>query len=296
MDIRYKSSTLEHVMTASIYIIMTLFAIITLYPFIHVLSVSLSSTAEAIRPGLHFYPAEISIAAYKKVFAVPLIWTSYKNTIFVVVVGTIMNMIFTTLVAYPLSRRHMIFRNQITLFIVFTMLFQGGLIPTYLTIRNYGLINNLWVLILPVLVNQFNMIIMKNFFQNIPVSLEESVKIDGGNDMQVLVYIILPLSAPVIATIALFYAVYHWNTFFSCMIYINDQSKYVLQVVLRQLVVTSEMQMQYVIQNIDVRLENSLPLQDKYATIMVATIPILALYPFLQKYFVKGVLIGAIKG
>ena len=176
-------------------------------------------------------------------------------------------------------------------------MFSGGLIPTYLLIHTLGLTNKLTALIFPGLISAYNMILMKNFFQGIPESLWESAKIDGANDMHVLWKIVLPLSAPVLATISLFYAVYHWNSFFDCLIYISDQKKMVLQVVLRQLVVTSEVMLSNVIgYTDDAAMQSLLPMQEKAAIIMVATIPILLVYPYLQKHFVKGVLIGSIKG
>ncbi|MCL2833158.1 MAG: carbohydrate ABC transporter permease [Treponema sp.] len=215
---------------------------------------------------------------------------------FVVLAGTASSMVFTTLAAYPLSRKKMAFRSTFTLIMVFTMMFSGGIVPTYLLMRSLHLINNRLVLIVSGLVSPYNMIIMKNFFQTIPESLEESAHIDGAGQFKILVNIILPLSAPVLATITLFYAVANWNAFFTCLLYITDRTKMVLQVLLRQLVITSEMNFAENLAAMDESTLNSLPIQDKSTTIIIATLPILLIYPFLQKYFVKGVLIGSVKG
>ena len=294
----YKETKSELLLRACIYTIIILFTVVTVYPFIHVASISFSSTAEAIRPGIHIFPLQFSIDAYRKVFRAALIWTGYKNTLIVTLAGTLLNMVFTILTAYPLSRKKFPFRNGFTFMIVFTMMFSGGLIPTYLLVKNLGMMNQLAALIFPGLVSAYNMVLMKNFFQTIPESLEESAKIDGANDIRVMVKIVLPLSAPVLATISLFYAVAHWNAFFDCLIYIGDQNKKVLQVILRQLVVTSEVMLGNVTSGYmdDASMQNLLPVQEKSTIIMVATIPILLVYPYLQKYFVKGVLIGSVKG
>ena len=286
----------ERLLMVIVYTTMVFFIFVTLYPFLHIASVSLSSAKEAIKPGMHFFPSELTFTSYRKVLSMPLLGTSYRNTMIVVIFGTTFNMLVTILAAYPLSRKYLVFRKSLILYIVFTMLFSGGLIPSYLLMRSLGLVNNRLVLILTGLVSPYNMIIMKNFFQSIPESLEESAKMDGASDYRVLKSIILPLSTPVLATIGLFYAVGHWNAFFTCLIYISDTSKIVLQVLLRQLVITSELQINNQINNIDIIMANSLPIQDKSTVIIVATVPILAIYPFLQKYFVKGVMIGAIKG
>ena len=292
----FKIPVSESILMFFIYTIISLFAFTTLYPFIHILSISLSTPSEAIRPGFHFFPASPALESYKKVLSMPLIFSSYRNTIFVVLAGTASSMLFTTLAAYPLSRKKMVFRSTFTLIIVFTMMFSGGIVPSYLLMRSLNLVNNRLVLIISGLVSPYNMIIMKNFFQTIPESLEESAHIDGAGQFKILTNIILPLSTPVLATITLFYAVTSWNAFFACLLYITDRSKMVLQVLLRQLVITSEMNFAENLAAMDESALNSLPLQDKSTTIIITTLPILLVYPFLQKYFVKGVLIGSVKG
>jgi len=286
----------ESILMFSIYAIITAFAFTTVYPFLHILSVSLSSPADAIKPGFHFFPANPSLKSYEKVMSMPLILSSYANTLYVVLFGTASSMVFTALAAYPLSRKKMVFRSTFTLIIVFTMMFSGGIVPAYLLMRSLNLLNNRLVLIISGLVSPYNMIIMKNFFQTIPESLEESAHIDGAGQFKILTNIILPLSAPVLATITLFYAVANWNMFFPCLLYITDRSKMVLQVLLRQLVITTEMNFMDNLVALDEGAATSLPVQDKSTTIIIATLPILLIYPFLQKYFVKGVLIGSVKG
>jgi len=293
---KFRIPASEFILMFFIYSVISIFAFTALYPFIHILSISLSSPSEAIKPGFHFFPANPMLESYKKILSMPLILSSYGNTMFVVLAGTASSMVFTTLAAYPLSRKKMAFRSTFTLIMVFTMMFSGGIVPTYLLMRSLHLINNRLVLIVSGLVSPYNMIIMKNFFQTIPESLEESAHIDGAGQFKILVNIILPLSAPVLATITLFYAVANWNAFFTCLLYITDRTKMVLQVLLRQLVITSEMNFAENLAAMDESTLNSLPIQDKSTTIIIATLPILLIYPFLQKYFVKGVLIGSVKG
>lgn len=256
--------------------------------------VSSFSDAYAIASGqVKLLPVGFNLNAYKLVFSDQNIWSSYGNTIFYVVVGTIINLIMTTLGAYPLSRRNLHGRNFVMAFIVFTMFFSGGLIPAYLNIRELGLFDTRWALILPGAVNAFNLIVMRTFFQSIPDSLIESAKIDGAHDFKVLWKIVLPLSMPVLAVMTLFYAVGHWNSWFSAMIYLQDRSLFPLQLILREILIQSSAQnmLTNATQDEVHRISESI----KYATIIVATVPILMIYPFLQRYFVKGVMIGALK-
>ncbi|MFD0869444.1 Inner membrane ABC transporter permease protein ycjP [Chlamydia abortus] len=268
-------------------------SILFLYPMWYVL-VSSFSDAYAIASGqVKLLPVGFNLNAYKLVFSDQNIWSSYGNTIFYVVVGTIINLIMTTLGAYPLSRRNLHGRNFVMAFIVFTMFFSGGLIPAYLNIRELGLFDTRWALILPGAVNAFNLIVMRTFFQSIPDSLIESAKIDGAHDFKVLWKIVLPLSMPVLAVMTLFYAVGHWNSWFSAMIYLQDRSLFPLQLILREILIQSSAQnmLTNATQDEVHRISESI----KYATIIVATVPILMIYPFLQRYFVKGVMIGALK-
>lgn len=277
------------------YFILALLMFITLYPFLYVVFASFSEASKMeVFTGALWRPLGFSTEAYKAVFQNPSIWSGYRNTLFLVVVGTALNLFFTSLAAYVLSRKTFAYRRPITLFIVFTMFFGGGLIPTYLLVQDLGLIDSLWSCILPGLVSTYNFLIMRTFFEGIPASLEESAKLDGANDFLILFRIILPLSGPIIAVMVLFFGVGHWNQWFNAMIYLQDEQKYPLQLVLRQILLAN---------STDSMLGDTMDADKaavgetiKYATIIVATVPILCVYPFLQKYFVKGVMIGAIKG
>lgn len=274
---------------------MILLCLATLYPFLYVLIASLSDPAWAVQQrGLIWFPHGFNLDAYKLVFDNPMIKTGYMNTLFIVVVGTAINVFMTALGAYGLSRQNVMWKNPIMFFIVFTMFFSGGLIPTYLLVTNLGMLDTLWALIIPGAVSAFNLIIMRTSFQGIPISLEESAKLDGANDFTVLFRIILPLSMPVVAVMILFYGVGHWNSWFSAMIYLRNRELFPLQLVLREILITNSTDSMMT----SVGAADKMPIGEtiKYATIIVATIPILLLYPFLQKYFVKGVMIGALKG
>jgi len=257
--------------------------------------VSSLSDAHAIASGeVTFWPIGFNLAAYERVFSDPNIWLAYGNTIYYVAAGTAINLILTTLGAYPLSRKDLWGRNFVMGMIVFTMFFSGGLIPSYLNVRNLGLFDTRWALLLPGAISAFNLIVMRTYFQSsIPDGLIESAKIDGANEFRILGTVVLPLSAPILAVMTLFYAVGHWNSWFNAMIYLQDRSLYPLQLILREILVQSQTNelLSGVNQNDVVKVSETI----KYATIVVATLPILFIYPFLQKYFVKGVMIGALK-
>ncbi|WP_018884508.1 carbohydrate ABC transporter permease [Paenibacillus massiliensis] len=267
---------------------------VTLYPFIYILFASLSDPIEMARfRGMLFYPQGFSLEAYKAVLENPMVTTGYRNTLVYVIAGTAINLIMTTLGAYALSRRNVYFSNPIMLIIVITMVFHGGLIPSFLLINNLGLLNTPWALLLPGAINSFNLIIMRTAFQGIPVSLEESARIDGANDWTILIRIILPLSMPVVAVMILWYAVGHWNSYFNALIYLRDRELFPLQLVLREILISNSTDNMMTGAATSDRLDIGVTI--KYATIIVSTLPILVLYPFLQKYFVQGVLIGALK-
>lgn len=268
--------------------------LVTLYPLIYVLFASLSDPSQLSQHrGLLLKSLGFSLDAYRKVFENPMIMIGYANTIFYVVVGTCINIVLTSLAAYSLSRQNVMLKNPIMFMIVFTMFFQGGLVPLYLLVGDLGMIDTRWALIIPNAVSAWNLIIMRTAFQSVPVSLEESARIDGANDFTILFRIILPLSLPVLAVMILFYAVAHWNSYFSALIYLRDRDLYPLQLVLREILITSSTD-EF---TSGAASGDRYPIGEtiKYATIIIATVPILFLYPFLQKYFVKGVMIGAIK-
>lgn len=291
-----KRSVGEKIFDTFNYMLLLLFAITALYPFVNMLSLSFSSSSVASQHGLKLIPSEFSLKGYKAVFDNPIIWKGYLNTIIRTVGGTILNVLFTVMCAYPLSKRYLPNRTFYTMFIVFTMFFSGGLIPTYLLVKGVGLLDNPLVLILPGLINAFTMIIVRNYFMSLPVELEESAKIDGANDFRVLFSVILPISAPIIATISLWYAVAHWNAWFDALLYITTPNKMVLQTILRKIIIEGSEQYSN-FQSFDRTVEQSVtPEIIKAATVMVATIPILCVYPFIQKYFVKGIMIGSLKG
>ncbi|AYB43009.1 carbohydrate ABC transporter permease [Paenibacillus lautus] len=274
-------------------LILTGLCFVTLYPFVYVAFASFSDPASlAQHRGLLFAPLDINFGAYKAVFNNPMITTGYRNTLIYVVAGTAINLVATAIGAYVLSRRNLYFKNVLMMLIVITMFFGGGLIPTYLLINNLGMLNTIWAMLIPGMIGTFNMIIMRTAFQSVPISLEESAKIDGANDLIILFRIIIPLSMPVIAVMILWYAVGHWNSYFGALIYLRDRELFPLQLVLREILITNTTDSMMTEASGD-----RMAIADtiKYATIIVSTLPILLLYPFLQKYFVKGVLIGAIK-
>lgn len=270
-------------------------SVLFIYPFLHVLAVSLSTPTEAIRPGLHLYPQEFSIEAYKKALASNQIWYGFRNTIFRTVVGTLLSLLVMVMAAYALSKKHLPDRRFFTLFIVFTMFFSGGLIPSYLLIKGLGMYDTMWVYIIPGMFNTFSLLILRNFFIGIPQDLEDSARMDGANDIRILFSVVLPLSAPIIATITLWTAVRYWNEWFQALIYIQDQTKIVLQVYLRRLVVENQDMELRMLMSQQPGQETVTPETVKAAVLMIITGPILIVYPFLQKYFVKGVMIGSLK-
>ncbi|MFF2154674.1 carbohydrate ABC transporter permease [Paenibacillus chitinolyticus] len=275
-------------------LLLTLLMIVTIYPLVYVVFASLSDAGGLLaHKGFLWKPVGFSLDAYANVFRNPMILKGYGNTFFVVILGLTFNILLTSLGAYALSRKSLAYRKRIMLFIVFTMFFSGGLIPFYLTVKGVGLANTLWALIIPTAVNTFNLILMKTAFEGIPDALEESAKIDGANDFVILFRIVLPLSLPVLAVMLLYYGVGHWNSWFNALIFLQERSMFPLQLILREILLQGEANANLGASEGDVAM---LTVTLKYATIIVATVPILLVYPFLQKYFVKGALIGAIKG
>lgn len=277
------------------YIFLTLCAIIAVIPFIYVIAGSFATEVELATRSFFLVPREPSLNAYKYILSSKSISRSFLNSIQITFFGTIINLFFTFTMAYPLSKRYLMGRDGILNAVIFCMLFSGGMIPNYLLVKNLKLLDTYWALWLPGAISPFNLFIIKNFFQGLPNELEESAKIDGCTDIGVLVKIVLPLSMPVIATFTLFYAVGHWNAFFSSLMYINDSTKWPLQVILRNLVLLSSGAMvDY--EALDPEFVKPPEEAIKMAVIVVGTIPILLVYPFLQKYFTKGVLVGSLKG
>lgn len=274
-------------------IILVFISFITLYPIWYVFIVSVSS-AEHINAGdVNIIPHGITFDAYKVVFANGKIWRSYYNTILYTVTGTVVNVLLSAMCAYPLARKDLFGRRFFTIFVTVTMFVSGGMIPLYLVVMKLKLLNTMWSVILPGAISTYNMIIMRTAFSGIPDSLAESACIDGANDITIFTKIILPLSKPILATMTLFYSVSHWNSFFPAMLYLNDQSKYPVQILMRDIVIAGDMTSQSGDIASDI---NILAMNYKYAVIIISIVPILLVYPFLQKYFTKGILIGAVKG
>jgi len=267
---------------------------ITLYPLVYVLFYSLSDPQYVVQNrGLILYPHGFNWDAYVMVFKNPNIIQAFGNTVFYVVVGTSINIILTALGAYALSRKNLMLKNVVMFLIVFTMFFEGGLVPLYLMVQKVGLLDSRLALIIPSAISAFNLIIMRTAFQAVPESLEESARIDGANDWSILFRVILPLSMPVIAVMILFYGVSHWNSWFFATIFLQDRELFPLQLILREILISNDTSSMSV--SVGSGDKMSIGETIKYATIIVATVPILFLYPFLQRYFVKGVMIGAIK-
>ncbi|TDQ41069.1 carbohydrate ABC transporter permease [Aureibacillus halotolerans] len=289
-----KRSAGEKVFDAGNTVFMILLMCATLYPFLYVLFASLSDPALVSQHrGLLLWPEGFSIEAYRLVFDNPMVLVGYGNTLIYVIGGTVLNMILTSMAAYALSRKKVMLGKPIMMAIVFTMFFSGGLIPTYLLVGDLGLVDTRWSMILPTAISAWNLIIMRTSFQGIPDSLEESAKIDGANDFTIFFRIIIPLSLPVMAVITLFYAVGHWNQYFNALVYLRDRDLFPLQLVLREILIQNSTD--EFMTGISGGERHMIGETIKYATIIVATIPILFLYPMLQRFFVKGVLIGSLK-
>jgi len=276
-------------------LLMILLMMITLYPMLYVVFASFSKPGRfMMHYGPLWHPLGFDSASYQAVFKNPNIWNGYRNTLFIVVAGVAVNMFLTLLGGYLLSRRNWMFQKVMVLSVIFTMYFSGGLIPFYLTVRDLRLDNTLWSLILPTAISTYNLIIMRTAFAAVPESLEESAKLDGASHFVILTRIMIPLVGPTIAVLVLYYGVGHWNSWFNAMIFLRDRSEYPLQLILREILIQNSLN--------DMTMGEGMADREmiaetiKYAVIVVSTVPILCLYPFLQKYFVKGVMIGALKG
>lgn len=273
-----------------------LIIVVMLYPLLFVLSASFSDPDMVLRGDVVLLPRGLTLAPYKMVFDNSDIWQSYRNTIFYTLVGTLINISLTILAAYPLSRKDMPCRRVFTLLIVFTMYFNGGLIPTYLLVRDLHLYNTVWAVMVPAAISTYNLIVARTFFESsIPTELYESAKLDGCSNIGMLFRIVLPLSSAIIAVLVLYYGVAHWNSYFSALVYLRNEKLFPLQIILRDILILGQTEQ---LGSNDVGMGEKIKMAEgiKYSVIVVSSAPILLLYPFLQKYFVKGVMIGAIKG
>jgi ABC-type glycerol-3-phosphate transport system permease component len=267
-------------------------------PILNVISQSFSSPRAVIAGKVFLWPVEFNIDTYLQVFRSKMLMNGYFNSIVYAFVGTVINIVMTVAIAYPLSRKDFIGRGAITAYFVFTMIFTAPLIPTFLNIKNLGLLDTFWVMVIPGAISVYNMIIARTFFQNtIPVELFEASELDGATDMQVLGKVVLPLSKPILAVLVLYYAVTHWNSYFEGLIYLSTETKFPLQVVLRNVLGSAETLSQMA-GTVSVQDAQRLAVVEvmKYAIIVFGSLPVLMLYPFVQKYFIKGVMIGSVKG
>lgn len=275
------------------YSILTLFGLMTLFPLLHVLAQSLSSQVAVVSNRVTIFPVDFQIGAYKLLLQDKAFYQAFGVSLFRMIAGVLLNMTLTSLMAYSLSKQSLQGRSLIMNLVIFTMLFQGGMIPSFLLLKELYLLDTIWALLLPSAISAFNLILLKNFFQSVPDSMEESAKIDGAGHATILWKIFIPLSMPSIATLSLFYAVMHWNSYFDAVMYISNQNLNPLQVYLRNMIVLND-------SNIDLTNNTGLflvaPETMKAATIIASVLPMIIVYPFVQRYFVKGVMLGALKG
>ena len=292
VTMKIKRTKGEIVFDAAIYFFVGMISLACLYPMLYVLFASLSEPTRIMyHQGGLLWPLGFSLKGYEAVIGRQDVWTGYANTLFYVTVGTSLNMVMTVMGTYVLSRRDFMFRKPLTMMFVFTMYFTGGTIPNFILVKSLGLLNTRWALILPVAIGTWNMLIMRTAFASVPSALEEAALIDGANDLQILTKVILPVSKATLAVIFLFYAVGHWNSWFNALIYLpNERELFPLQLILREVLISnsdyssSEISVDYLGESI------------RYAIIIVSTVPILCIYHFIQKYFVKGVMMGSVKG
>lgn len=293
-----KESGSDKAFNIIVYVISFLIILTVAYPLILVISASFSSPAEIIRGNVVFIPKMLTASSYKAILQDKEILRGFANTVFITVVGTAINLVMTTMCAYPLSLKNLAGRNVLTVFITFTMFFSAGMIPNYLLMKDLDLLDSYWVLMLPGAVSVYNMLVMRNYFQtSIPDELKEAATIDGCTNLQTLIRIVLPLSKAIMAVMLIFYVAGHWNAYFDAMMYISDKNKYPLQLVLRRILLESQSYAEEGSSAGYSAVDASLKFVGvQYATIVVSSIPVMVLYPMMQKYFVKGVMIGAVKG
>ncbi|OPH50119.1 ABC transporter permease [Paenibacillus ferrarius] len=280
----------DRIVNTIVVLILGLAALAAIVPLMYVIAVSITPFSEVLKNGgFILIPKSVTFSAYHKLFTETHIPKAFWVTIFITVVGTLVNLILTSLMAYPLSRRNLPGRSYFLLMVIFTMLFSGGLIPTYLVVKSLGLLDSVWSMILPNAIWSFNILIMKSFFESLPEELFESARMDGAKEFRILWQIVLPLSVPSMLTIGLFYMVGHWNEFFQAIMFVTDRHLFPLQVVIREILIMSQQPLE--------NAENILPTETmQMAAVVTACLPIILVYPFIQKHFTKGMLMGSIKG
>lgn len=280
---------------AVVYIIAAVLLILVGYPLLFVISASFSNPVDVVEGRVWLLPEGFTLEPYLRVFENEKIWKGYANTIFYAAAGTLINLVMTVLAAYPLSRKDLPGQQFLMFFVTFTMFFSGGLIPTYLLVKSLGITNTIWAMLLPGAIATYNLIVMRSFFQNsIPYELQESAWMDGCTFFRMLWSVILPLSKPILAVMVLFYGVGHWNAYFNALIYLKDRDLYPLQLILREILILNQDDMAVGDAGMAERVMMAESI--KYSVIIVSSVPVLLLYPFIQRYFVKGVMIGSIKG
>lgn len=283
-----------------IYVSLIFLMIVTLYPIIYIFSVSVSSTTAYESGRVFFLPVEFNLEAYKVIFEAGTIPRSFVNSVVYTVVYTVVSLFMTTTMAYPLSRSkdRVAFKGFFSKVVIFTMFFNAGIIPNYLVVKGLGMMNSMWALILPSAISTYNLVVMRSFFEGIPIDLEEAAFIDGANEITIFWKIMLPLSKAALATVGLFYGVYMWNSWFNAMLYLQSDTKFPLQLIIRQIIMQNQMAAELAAMGdtsmMTAQTTNSVSL--KYATLFLSILPMLAVYPFIQKYFVKGVMVGSVKG
>lgn len=297
MSIKNRQSRSDILFNIGIYTASIMIFIVVLFPLLFILAASFSNPDLVNNGEVYIWPKGFTLLGYAKTFSYRPIWIGYLNTIIYTIVGTFISVVFTITTAYPLSRKDFYGNKLFTAIIMFTMFFSGGMIPTYLLVRNLHMLDTIWAITIPSAIGVWNVIITRTFFVNtIPKELQDAASIDGCTNIVFLMKIVLPLSTAVIGVISLYYAVWHWNSYFSALIYLNDENKYPLQLVLRSLIVQLTQSDQVIDDTILYEQRRQLSYLIRYCAITVAAIPLLIVYPFVQKYFVKGVMIGSVKG
>ena len=297
MNTKFKnSSTGDKVFIILVYVLLSAVMLIVLYPLIYIISASFSDPQAVVSGKVILWPVDVTLRGYKAVFKNPKILTGFMNSFFYMGVGTVVNLIMTMLCAYPLSRKEFTARNKIAALFVFTMYFSGGLMPSYMIVSKLGLINTRWAMIIPSAMSTYNMIIARTYMVNsIPDELYEAAQMDGCSPFKYLLKVIVPLSKPILAVLALYYGIAKWNNYFDAMLYLNDASMQPLTIVLREILIQNQIDPTMLTDASAMAKLQGMTELLKYAVIVVASVPVLAIYPFVQKYFVKGVAIGALK-
>lgn len=292
-----KDSKEDKILYTVVNIVLVFFLLLVAYPLIYVVSSSFSSGMAVSTGRVILWPVDFSLEGYKTVFSHKLIGTAYRNTIFYTVAGTLINVAITVMCAYPLARNDFPMKKFFSIFFIIIMFFNGGMIPTYMVVSKLKLTNTIWSMLLPGAISVYNMILVRTFIKNsIPEALLEASQIDGCSDAKFFFHILLPLSKPVLAVITLYYAVGHWNAYFNAMMYLNNQELYPLQIILRQILVANQINLNDMVDVEAMVAKQGLADVLKYALIVVSTAPILCVYPFIQRFFIKGVMVGSVKG